>query len=45
MKDILNKLGIIVENVEAKSSKNIWKVFVGGKVLPPSQAGLGESKC
>jgi hypothetical protein len=31
MKDILNKLGIIVENVEAKSSKNIWKVFVGGK--------------
>ena len=31
IKGILNKLGVIVENVEAKSSKNIWKVFVGGK--------------
>jgi isochorismate hydrolase len=32
MKDILNKLGIIVGKVEAFSSKNIWKVFVGGRV-------------
>lgn len=31
IKGILNKLGVIVENVEARSSKNIWKVFVGGK--------------
>ena len=33
MKDIINKLGVIVGKVEdAPSSNNIWKVFVGERV-------------
>lgn len=33
MKDIINKLGLIIGKVDdAPSSRNIWKVFVGGRV-------------
>lgn len=33
MKDIINKLGVIVGKVsDSSSSNNIWKVFVGGRI-------------
>lgn len=33
MKNIINKLGVIVGKVsDSSSSNNIWKVFVGGRI-------------